>query len=89
METTRVSSKGQIVLPKELRDAYGWGAGTDLVIERGPGSSLMLRCKDTIQPTTIDAVAGCLKYNGSPVSLEDMERGIEQELRGRWLRKGQ
>jgi AbrB family looped-hinge helix DNA binding protein len=86
METTRVSSKGQLVLPKSVREDYDWPAGTDLTIERGPGY-VTLRRKDTIRPTTIDEVAGCLKYDGPPISPEDMERAIDEELAERWRRK--
>ncbi|GLQ37428.1 hypothetical protein GCM10007908_10480 [Rhizobium albus] len=32
MTEITVSSKGQVVLPKELRDKYGWRAGTKLQV---------------------------------------------------------
>jgi AbrB family looped-hinge helix DNA binding protein len=86
METTKVSSKGQVVLPKAVREDYDWPAGTDLAIERGPGY-VKLRRNHGIRPTTIDEVAGMLKYDGPPVSLENMERGIDAALRKRWRRK--
>lgn len=34
METIRLSSKGQIVIPKEVRDRFHWEAGTELIVER-------------------------------------------------------
>jgi AbrB family looped-hinge helix DNA binding protein len=83
---TRVSSKGQIVLPKSLREELDWPAGTDLSIEKGDGS-VILRRKATIRPTTINEVAGMFKYDGPPISLEDMERAIDAELAARWRRK--
>ena len=34
----KMSSKGQIVVPKTLRDAHGWGAGTEFeFVESGKG----------------------------------------------------
>jgi AbrB family looped-hinge helix DNA binding protein len=86
MRTTRVSSKGQVVLPKTLREELDWPPGTDLTIEKGNGS-VVLRRKMMLRPTTIDEVVGSLKYDGPPVTLEDMERAIEEELAERWRRK--
>jgi AbrB family looped-hinge helix DNA binding protein len=86
MQTTRVSSKGQVVLPKSVRDELDWPPGTDLAIERGNGSVVLRRVR-TIRPTTIEEVAGMLKYDGPPVTLEDMQRAIDEELAERWRRK--
>jgi len=33
METTRLSSKGQVILPKSIRDAHRWQPGTEFVVE--------------------------------------------------------
>ena len=71
METTRVSSKGQVVLPKSIRDEMDWPPGTHLTIEK-KDCSVVLRRARTIRPTIIDEVAGMLKYDGPPVTLEDM-----------------
>ena len=83
---TRVSSKGQVVLPKSLREELDWPAGTELSIEKRDGA-VVLRRMSTIRPTTLDEVAGMLKYGGPPVLLEDMERAIDAELAERWQRK--
>ena len=38
METTRLSSKGQVIIPKTLRDAHHWLAGQELIaINTGDG----------------------------------------------------
>ena len=86
MQTTRLSSKGQVVLPKSTRQAMDWSPGAMLSVEHGDGY-VILRKRPEIRPTTIDEVAGCLKYDGPPVTLEDMDRAIEEELRERWARK--
>jgi len=33
MQTTRVSSKGQVIIPKSIRDAYQLNAGQELEVE--------------------------------------------------------
>lgn len=85
METTKVSSKGQVVLPKSLREDFDWPAGTDLTIERGP-DYVMLRRKDTIRATRIDDVIGMFKVD-RPISDEEIERAIDEGYRARWRRK--
>ena len=57
METTRLSSKGQVVLPKSIREELDWPVGADLTVERC-ADSVVLRRKGTIKPTTIDEVIG-------------------------------
>jgi len=81
----RISSKGQLVLPKAVRDELGLVAGSEVDIE-SVGGSIVLRpiARRYRKQYTIDEVAGFLKYDGPPVSLEDMERGIEEEARRMW-----
>lgn len=88
MEITRLSSKGQMVVPKSVRDALKLAPGTELVVEPGRDCFVVRRKPSTTIPrTTIDQVFGILKYDGPPVSLEDMEQGIHEAMRERWLRK--
>jgi AbrB family looped-hinge helix DNA binding protein len=42
METTRLSTKGQIVLPKEIRVSRAWSPGTEFTIEE-TGDGILLR----------------------------------------------
>lgn len=88
MESTRISTKGQVVLPKALREDYGWPAGTDLMIERGP-SYVTLRRKGgngARRPTAIEDVIGMFKVD-RPVSDEEIDRAIDEGYRRRWHRK--
>ena len=81
----KISSKGQLVLPKAVRDAYGLGPGSEVDIET-TGDAIVLKpiARRVRKQYTIDEVAGFLKYSGPPVALEDMERGIEEEARRMW-----
>jgi len=88
MKTTTMSSKGQVVLPTELRKRLHWQAGTKLIVEETP-DGVLLKAAAVFPETTIDQVFGCLKYDGPPKSLEDMEAGIdaaikEKHARGRY-----
>jgi AbrB family looped-hinge helix DNA binding protein len=81
----KISSKGQLVLPKAVRDAYGLNAGSEVEIEAA-GDVILLKPRPRRVRKTyrIDEVAGFLKYNGPPVTVEDMDRGIEEEARRMW-----
>ena len=81
----KISSKGQLVLPKAVRDAHGLGPGSEVEVESA-GDVILLRPrpKRARKTYTIDEVAGFLKYDGPPVTLDDMERGLEEEARRMW-----
>lgn len=83
METTRLSSKGQVIIPKSVRDARGWEAGTELIVEEHP-EGVLLRSHRVFATTRIEDVAGSLKRGGPPKSLREMDEAIEAEARRRW-----
>ena len=85
VETTKVSSKGQVVLPKAIREAKQWKPGTELTVEVRP-EGILLRPVPLFPRTTLDQAAGCLKYSGPPASIEDMDKSIEREIRRRHAR---
>ena len=41
MDTTRLSSKGQLVLPKAIHEADAWTEGTEFIVERVPEGVLL------------------------------------------------
>ena len=80
MKITKMSSKGQVIIPKALRESHNWEEGQELVvIDMGDG--ILLKPKPTFPKTTLDRVAGCLKYQGTPKSLEDMEDAIRRGIK--------
>ena len=88
METTRLSTKGQIVLPKSVRTAHAWGPGTEFAVEE-THEGILLRPARRFPRTTIDQVVGCLKYKGKAKTLKQMEDAIrigvmERHDRGRY-----
>jgi len=85
METTRLSSKGQIILPKAVRDSHNWTAGTDFTVE-DTGDGVLLRPIKKGPFTRLEDVAGCLKYDGPARTVEAMNAAIEAEVRARHAR---
>jgi AbrB family looped-hinge helix DNA binding protein len=83
MEVTRLSSKGQVIIPKALRAAHHWEAGQELIaIDVGDG--ILLKPKKPFPETTLVQVAGCLKYRGKPKSLDELEDAIRLGVAEQW-----
>lgn len=83
--TTVVSTKGQVILPKAVRDQRGWKPGTKLTVEQTP-DGVILKPEPLFPPTTLDEVYGCLKWEGPPISLEEMDAAITAEVLERHAR---
>lgn len=87
----KISSKGQLVLPKAIRDEFGLAAGSEVDIESAGGKivlSPIQRKKKTRRVYTLDEVAGMLKYDGPPVSIRDMDRAVDEMFRREWRDEG-
>lgn len=80
METTRLSSKGQVMLPKAIRDHYHWSTGTELEIEPLP-DGVVMRPRKPLASMSLDDVVGCAGYRGPAKSLDDMQDAIIRGVR--------
>jgi AbrB family looped-hinge helix DNA binding protein len=82
METTRLSSKGQIIIPQSIREAHKWNPGIEFaVIDTDEG--ILLTPLKPFKLTDIQSVKGCTGYKGKQKSIEDMERGIAKGAKKR------
>ena len=84
METTRLSSKGQVIIPKAVRDARGWGEGTEFVVET-MGDGIVLRPARLFPVTKLDDVFGILKFDGPPKLIVEMNQGVDEAVRADWM----
>ena len=80
--TTTVSTKGQVVLPKAIRQALRWEAGTRLVVENTP-DGVLLKPAPVFVETRPGEVFGRLSCDGTPKSLAEMEAGVLAEAQRR------
>ena len=72
MIESAITSKGQTTLPKSVREALGVRAGDRI-------RYVILDDEVRILPVRpIGRLFGALKYDGPPVTLEDMERAIAE-----------
>lgn len=80
--TTIVSTKGQVILPKAIRDQRHWPAGTRLSVEDTP-EGVLLKPVPIFAPTTVDAVFGSLAYAGKAKTIEEMDAAVVAEAKRR------
>jgi len=85
METTKLSSKGQIVLPKAVREQHGWAPGTEFVVESTP-DGVRLRAKALFPQTKLDQVFGSVPHAGQAKTIEAMDAGIRAAVARRYRR---
>lgn len=86
METTKLSSKGQVILPAAIRTANQWKAGVEFAVE-DTGDGVILRPLKPFPTTTISEVVGCAGYHGKAHTLEEMDKAITAETKVRNARR--
>ncbi|ADE13788.1 transcriptional regulator, AbrB family [Nitrosococcus halophilus Nc 4] len=82
----RLSSKGQIIIPKSIRAVRHWEAGMEFIVEERD-DSIILRPLKPFPATCLEEGLGCTGYQGKAKSLEEMDKGIAESLRWRWSKK--
>lgn len=78
METVKLSSKGQFILPKAIRDRHHWETGTEfIIIDRG--EELVIKPARVFPVTELESPENPSVYCGKALSLEDMDRAVLAE----------
>ena len=85
-QTTTLSTKGQVILPKVIRERRNWMPGTRLVVE-DTRDGVLLRAAPVFAPMRPEDVAGMLAYRGPPKTLEEMDAAITAEVKRRRVRR--
>ena len=84
---TTVSTKGQVILPKAIRDKHKWTPGTELNVEETPEGVLLTPAR-YFAPTKFEDVRGMLRGKGKlppgrSLSIEEMDQAVMAEARRR------
>ena len=61
--TTTLSTKGQVILPKALRDGFRWAPGAKLLVEETP-TGMHISLERPFAPTRMEDVYGSLSKFG-------------------------
>jgi len=83
--TTIVSTKGQVILPKAIRDGKGWRPGQQLVVEE-TRDGVLLRPASPFPPTRVEDVFGSLDAKGKHLTDEDIEKALRAAAKRRYAR---
>jgi AbrB family looped-hinge helix DNA binding protein len=75
MSQATVTSKGQITIPKEVREELGIETGTKVIFIRTQ-DGFVLRAKNL----DLMDLRGALKYDGPPLSDEELGRRVGRAL---------
>jgi AbrB family looped-hinge helix DNA binding protein len=79
MQTTKLSTKGQIILPKASRNSRSWGPGTEFtVIETRDG--ILLQPTARFPKTDLAEVAGCLRSRTKLTKADQTYTAIDREV---------
>ena len=85
---SRLSSKGQIVIPKDVRDALGWVEGQEIVVRKsGDRAVLEARPRERERISWEEFRRRVPKYDGPPVSIEEMNAAIDEAWAERATRR--
>lgn len=82
METTRLSTKGRIILPKGIRVSRAWGPGTEFTVEE-TADGILLRPAARFPGTDLEQVAGCLPSTRKSKTPAQMHTAIGREVKRR------
>ncbi len=87
----KLSSKGQIVIPKSVRDAHGWRAGTEFeILDDGVEVTLRVRAENSpvVPQISKEAFLALIpEYRGPEITDEMIDRAVVEETRRRWHAK--
>ena len=82
---TVMSSKGQVVIPKAIRQNLGLEPGQPFLLESTDEGILLKPVTQGFPETSLEDVAGCLAHAGQkPVSIEEMDEAIQRGIRERF-----
>ena len=79
MGTTRLSTKGQVIIPKDVRDSRDWRPGMELLVEETE-EGILLRPAGRFPRASLNEVAGCLRRSGKKRTMASMHGAIEREV---------
>jgi AbrB family looped-hinge helix DNA binding protein len=84
--TTVLSTKGQVILPKSVRDEKNWGPGARLTVESTPDGVLLRQAELPFARTAFDEVRGCLSGRRKSLTQNEIDDALRVAAKRRYAR---
>ncbi len=83
---TKLSAKGQVVIPKDVRDALGLKPGQSLDVIR-TGGGVLLKPSVAKSGRSFDEITASIRalytHRGPPVGIDEMDAAVDRMMRER------
>ncbi|MGA9583015.1 MAG: AbrB/MazE/SpoVT family DNA-binding domain-containing protein [Allosphingosinicella sp.] len=79
--TTKLSAKGQVVIPADVRRSLGLKAGQTLQVRKAAGGVMLTPVHEKSGRSTEEIIAEIRKiytHKGPPATLEDMDEAVSR-----------
>ena len=83
VQTTKLSSKGQVIIPMAFRSRHRWAAGLELIV-LDTDDGILLKPKPAFEPTTVSQAFGFFKGKVSPKTDQQIEAALTADIRAKW-----
>ena len=81
MQSIKASSKGQMIIPKPIREALDIRSGTELDVELDPGRGFKVTLKPTNQVERVRRLAGSLAHRARRMTPAQEEAALLKAVR--------
>jgi AbrB family looped-hinge helix DNA binding protein len=81
MDSIKASSKGQMVIPKPIREALAIRSGTELNVELDPGKGFNVTLAPTDPAARVRRLAGSLAHRAKHLTPAEEEAGLLAAVR--------
>ena len=75
----KLSSKGQVVIPKDVRDSFHWGVGVELTLLATEHGVMLQTKPDKEKKQAAKSLRGMLQHKGKAISTEQLCKPVEYD----------
>ena len=76
MSTVTLSTTGQVVIPKEIRDALHWEVGAELTLT-AVSNGILLKATPKKRGKRLEDLRGMLQHDGPPIPIEELCKPVD------------